>query len=80
MGILLNPIDDVIIDPVALGFLLNEEEAFIPDPIYRETIRRASLVFQLGHWRALRRAAEARNDFATLDHLDKTYEMIGTEL
>lgn len=38
---------------------------------------RACYVFQLGAWRARRRIAEARNDFDTLDRLDREYELIG---
>lgn len=37
----------------------------------------ACYVFQLGGWRKMRREAEARNDFRTLDELDRAYERIG---
>lgn len=37
----------------------------------------ACYTFQLGDWRVRRRRAEARNDFAELDRMDREYEKIG---
>ena len=37
----------------------------------------ACYVFQLGGWWKLRREAEARNDFRTIDELDRIYTRIG---
>lgn len=38
---------------------------------------RACYVFELGNWFRRRREAEARNDFDTLDTLDRQFEMLG---
>lgn len=38
---------------------------------------RACAVFQLGDWRRRWREAQAANDFAALDRLDRQFEMIG---
>lgn len=67
--------DGTVIDPFWIDIAGRDDLHFPPD-FYR-VCRLASVTFQLGHWRARRRDAEARNDFDALDRLDREYEMIG---
>lgn len=67
--------DGTVIDPFWVDIAGRGDVQF-PPGFYR-ACRHASVVFQLGAWRARRRDAEARNDFAALDRLDREYEMIG---
>lgn len=69
------PYDGVVIDPFWID-LAGRQEIEFPDAFYGACCR-ASYMFQLGAWRARRRDAEARNDFAALDQLDREYERIG---
>lgn len=67
--------DGVVIDPFWVDIAGRGDVEF-PKDFYRVCCR-ASATFQMGGWRQRRRAAEARNDFAELDRLDREYEMIG---
>lgn len=67
--------DGTVIDPFWIDIAGRADVEF-PKDFYRVCCR-ASYVFQLGGWRARRRAAEERNDFDTLDRLDQEYERIG---
>lgn len=67
--------DGTVIDPLWIDIAGRDDVQF-PAEFYRVCCL-ASLTFQLGHWRARRREAEARNDFRALDRLDREYEMIG---
>lgn len=67
--------DGTVIDPFWIDIAGRGDVQFNPD-FYR-VCRMASVTFQLGDWRRRRREAEARNDFAALDRLDREYERIG---
>lgn len=67
--------DGTVIDPFWIDIAGRGDVHFDKD-FYRVCCH-ASYVFQLGGWRARRRAAEERNDFEALDRLDREYEMIG---
>lgn len=67
--------DGTVIDPFWIDIAGRGDIHFQPD-FYRVCCR-AAYVFQMGDWKRRRREAEARNDFDTLDRLDREYEMIG---
>lgn len=67
--------DGTVIDPFWIDIAGRGDIDFPKD--FYQVCCRASYVFQLGGWRARRRDAEARNDFDTLDRLDRECEMIG---
>jgi hypothetical protein len=67
--------DGVVIDPFWID-IASRSDIEVPASFIR-TCERASYIFQLGDWRRRRRDAEARNDFAALDRLDREYERIG---
>ena len=71
----MQPYDGIVIDPFWVDIAGRGDHHF-PANFYRVCCR-ASYVFQMGGWRARRRAAEERNDFDALDRLDREYEMIG---
>lgn len=66
----------VVIDPVWVDQIGRDLDVPFDKDFYRVCCQ-ASYVFQLGGWKARRREAEERNDFAALDRLDRQYEMIG---
>lgn len=68
--------DGVVIDPVWMDLAARGDDFYLPPSLYAK-VRLASYTFQLGQWRRKWREAEARNDFAALDRLDREYEMIG---
>jgi hypothetical protein len=67
--------DGTVIDPIWVD-LAGRGEVEFPPSFYGACCR-ASFVFQYGNWKRRWREAEARNDFAALDRLDKEYERIG---
>jgi len=67
--------DGTVIDPLWVDIAGRQDVAF-PADFYRVCCRAAS-TFLLGDWKRRRREAEANNDFAALDRLDREYEMIG---
>lgn len=66
----------VVIDPVWVDEIGRDHDFPFDKDFYRVCCQ-AAYVFRLGGWRARRREAEARNDFAALDRLDAEYERIG---
>ena len=67
--------DGTVIDPFWVDIAGRDDVSF-PKDFYRLCCA-ASYRFQMGDWKRRRRDAEARNDFAALDRLDREYEMIG---
>lgn len=70
----MRPYDGVVIDPFWIDIAGRDVE--YPSAFYR-TCCKASYVFRLGDWKRKWREAEARNDFAALDRLDREFESIG---
>ena len=67
--------DGTVIDPFWVDIAGRGDVEF-PKAFYNVCCH-ASYVFRLGDWRRRWREAEAKNDFAALDRLDREYEMLG---
>lgn len=73
----MTPYDGTVIDPYWIDIAGRGDD--FPSQTYQTFYRKcceASYRFRLGDWRRRRRDAEARNDFAALDRLDREYEML----
>ena len=58
-----------VIDPIKLHWDSGGEAG--------PTIAQASYIFQLGNWKRRYRIAKEKEDWATMDQMDREYEMLG---